>query len=151
MNHQKEAFFSLGSYRGYSLFIYVYIHFQYFPAEKLIVHVNGYSFRLGISYRKYSVRIFHMLTVEHIVRNSLNIKYIRNQSYQIVRNKLQFKVFKKHFGLRLFLQCSGEFILTFLPQFPSFLPVKQRRTVRSQTSFKWCFTKKLQLFSANVQ
>ena len=47
MNHQKEASFSLGSYRGYSLYIYVYIHFQYFPAEKLIVHVNGYSFRLS--------------------------------------------------------------------------------------------------------
>ena len=50
MNNRKEASFSPGSYGGYSLYIYVYIHFQYFPAEKLIVHVNGYSFRLGISY-----------------------------------------------------------------------------------------------------
>ena len=50
MNNRKEASFSLGSYRGYSLYIYVYIHFQYFPAEKLIVHVNGYSFRF--SFRK---------------------------------------------------------------------------------------------------
>ena len=46
MNSPRGASFSLGSYRGYSL-IYVYIHFQYFPTEKLIVHVNGYSFRLS--------------------------------------------------------------------------------------------------------
>ena len=58
MNNRKEASFSLGSYRGYSLYIYVYIHFQYFPEEKLIVHVNGYSFRLGISYGNTSVMYY---------------------------------------------------------------------------------------------
>ena len=47
MNYQKpEAFFSFRGIRG-TFLIYVYIHFQYFPAEKLIVHVNGYSFRLS--------------------------------------------------------------------------------------------------------
>ena len=42
----SEAFFSFRGIRG-TFLIYVYIHFQYFPAEKLIVHVNGYSFRLS--------------------------------------------------------------------------------------------------------
>ena len=45
----SEAFFSFRGIRG-TFLIYVYIHFQYFPAEKLIVHVNGYFFRF--SFRK---------------------------------------------------------------------------------------------------
>ena len=43
------------------------------------------------------------------------------------------------------------FILIFLPLFPPFLLVKQHRISRSETSFKWCFTRKLQLFSRSMQ
>ena len=81
----KGAFFSLGSYRGYSLYIYVYIHFQYFPAEKLIVHVNGYSFRLGISYGNtscHSMFSCENISFVHFVNSSLFMYYVHSPCLQ---------------------------------------------------------------------